>query len=392
MEGIRRLSAKGVGFALLLCLLIFFQATCAPQATFLNQKNANLPPRPRMGSYASSTVGTTFLGPNELGPHGYEYNWSEQNGIVYTCRGGHIDISHTRKAADWTAFLAARAFDRISRNKRSFTFKMREPSVYRIELTYPENWRELPQAEQERIAREIALALGPYLSYAANTWHEILTWFGYGNIAIYSEFPSAFSWEDTFSNLLGTHVAAEALRDTEHTYDKAVTLALDRELKNLGVQKASAARRASEKMRGLWFSGDWLFFVHTKSRNFDIGLDDGLVTPRLVPPIPECRGAEPQPYPVPNLDVLSEHGFSIKFEIEPKEWEKDKILSVIYPNAKEREKRLEPAVHFAPIMDYIRKAAAKKYPYNGDPQDPTPRTTFDFLEHVLPQTSTATPK
>lgn len=191
-----------------------------------------------MGSYATSTVGTAFLGPEELGPHGYEYNWSEQNGIVYTCRGGHIDISHTRKTADWTAFLAARTFDRISRNKRSFTFKMREPSVYRVELTYPENWQDLSQAEQERIARQVALALGPYLSYAANTWHEILTWFGYGNIAIYSEFPSAFSWEDTFSNLLGAHVAAAALRDTEHTYDKAVTLELDRELKNLGIKKA----------------------------------------------------------------------------------------------------------------------------------------------------------
>ena len=297
MKLIRHVSA-GRAAAALFCLSAIIHAGCAPKTRFLNQGNAKMPPRPRMGSYATSTMGTTFLGPEELGPHGYEYNWSEQNGIVYTCKGGHIDISHTRKAADWTAFLAARAFDRISRNKRGFTFKMREPSVYRVELSYPENWQDLPQAEQDRIASQVALALGPYLSYAANTWHEILTWFGYGSIAIYSEFPSAFSWEDTYSNLLGTHIAAEALRDTERSYDKAVTLALDRELKNLGIQKASAARRASEKMRGLWFSGDWLFFVHTKSRNFDIGLDDGLVTPRLVPSVSECRGAVAQPYPV----------------------------------------------------------------------------------------------
>lgn len=48
----------------------------------------------------------------------------------------------------------------------------------------------------------------------------------------------------------------------------------------------------------------------------------------------------------------------MKLEIEPREWEKDRILRTVYPDKK---KRLEPARHFACIMDYIKDDAVKKY-------------------------------
>ena len=55
--------------------------------------------------------------------------------------------------------------------------------------------------------------------------HEILTWHGFRCVGFLPEFLSAFSWEDSFSNLLGTVVASKALRDTEHPYDEAMTIA-----------------------------------------------------------------------------------------------------------------------------------------------------------------------
>ena len=321
----------------------------------------NIKPRTRRGSYASSTIGTDFLNAEDLGRHGYIFNPLEGNGIVYTCKAGHIDIAHLRKNADWTAFLAAKTFKQLMENKTKFSFKLKEPSRYFVKLTYPEGWKDLPQEEKEHIAHNISIKLGQYFAYTATTWHEILTWFGYKCTGLYSEYPSAFTWEDVFSNLLGTHISVLALRDTEHTFDEAMTLALDRELKKLDIQPGRTARRAAKKVRGLWFSGGFLLFVDMKKRNFDIGLDDGFITPCLVPSLRECKRAKAQPYPVPNLDFLSEYGFSVKLEIEPREWEKNKILRIAYPNRKGRRKRLEPVIHFAPIMAYIKEDAEKKY-------------------------------
>jgi len=344
--------------------------------------DARIPPRIRPGSYASPTPGVRFLDGERIGPHSYWYSWSERNGIVYTCKAGHIDIAHVRKAADWTGFLAAITLECLHNNETEFSFKLREPSLYFVKLTYPADWEGLAKKEQERIARDVSVNLGQYFAYTAATWHEILTWFGYQPKAVQSEFQSAFSWEDVFSNLLGTHIAVLALEDTEHDFSQAVTLALDRQLKELGAQPGQTARRAAEKVWGLWFSRP-LFFTVMQRRNFDVGLNDGFVTPWLVPFVPECEGAQAQSLPVPELDFLGQYGFSMKLEIEPREWEKDKVLRIVFgfgapkrtlsrlgnpfpldgvpPDVKKRGKRLEPAVDFPRIMDHIQADAIRRY-------------------------------
>lgn len=326
-------------------------------------------PQIRVGYLASATLGTVFRSRQHLGQHGYRPNWSEKGGMVYTCRAGHIDIVHLRKAADWTAFLAAKTFQQMKNDEAatSFSFRLYEPSRYFVQLTYPEKWKDLPQNDKEHIASDVSIRLGQYFAFVATTWHEILTWFGRRSKPWEDEFCSSFTWEDTFSNLLGTHIAALALQDTQRTFNEAVTLGIDEELKKLDAQPADLSKRASESVRRLWYSGA-LLWIDMKKRNLDIGLDDGFVTPTLVPSLCECEGAEAQPYPVPNLDFLSEHGFSVRFEIEPREWEKDKILRIVYPDAKVRRKRLEPVVHFAPIMDYIKKDAIRRYGHHvGSP-------------------------
>ena len=72
---------------------------------------------------------------------------------------------------------------------------------------------------------------------------------------------------------------------------------------------------------------------YMKKRNFDIGLD-GYVTPTLVPGI--CRD-EPVTYPVPNLDILEEYGFSMEYEIKPNVLEQGDIFRAA------GEKRIYPA-------------------------------------------------
>jgi hypothetical protein len=327
----------------------------------------NSPPRIRFGCYPSSTLGTFFVGPN-LGRHGYYFNLLEKNGIAYTCRGGHIDVIHLRIAADWTAYLAGRTYECLMRGDAGFSYKLAvDRSRNHVRFSYPANWNDLSQAERAAAAEEVALALGPHLAFTMTTWHEILTWFGFRCIGLPTEFPSAFSWEDSYSNLLGTVVAVRALQDKERSYNRAVEIAIDEEMARLGIQPAPVARQASRRVKGTWFTGSVLFFVDIMKRNFDIGLGDGRVTPTLLPGVTQCPGAEPVSYPVPRLDALSRRGFQVTHEIEPREWERHKIFRVVFGDRRDR--RIDPAIHLPRIMEYVEQAAAEKF---GPIADPAP--------------------
>ena len=113
-------------------------------------------------------------------------------------------------------------------------------------------------------------------------------------------------------------------------------------------------------MRGKWFGGYLL--VDTIKENIDYGLDDGHITPVLVPGI--CDGAEPESLPAPTTDILPKYGFSMKYEIQPREWEKSKILKIVFPNGKGR--KIQPDKHFPIIMDYIKNDAVQTYGYDID--------------------------
>ena len=309
-------------------------------------------PRLRLGSFPTSTPGTTFVNADELGQHSYSFSPFEKNGITYTCRGGHIDIVHLRIGADNTKYITNKLYDGLLRDQREFTFVLTgDRSKHHVRISYPENWNQL---QKEPIAREVSLKLGPYLAYSATTWHEMPTWFGFSTMFAIPEFSSAFSWEDTYSNLLGIHIAVKAMRDTEHDYNQAMTLAMRRELEDLGGQSATVAKSAAQKVRGQWFSGN--IAVNMKKRNLDIGLDDGSITPMIVPGL--CPQARPKLYSVPNQDV-SKYGFSMQYQIFPKEFERGKILKIVYPDGEG--KTIKPDIHFAPIMAHIRKVAIKKY-------------------------------
>jgi len=325
----------------------------------------NASPRIRYGTYPCDMLGTPYVG-RDTGAHGYYWPFFEGDGIAYTCRGGHIDVIHLRIAADWTAYLAAESYEHLMKGDSQFSYKLAvDHSRTYVQISYPAGWASLPRAPREAVARKMALAMGPYLCYTTVTWHEILTWYGYKCIGLPVEFASAFSWEDSFSNLVGARVGVQALQDTKHSYNEAVKIALDEELRVLGIQPARVAREAAKSVRGRWYTGDVALFVDMKKRNFDIGLDDGYVTPTLVPNVPdcpECAGAEPISYPVPTLDVLKEYGFSVTVEIEPHEWEKNKILRVV-----REKKRINPEIHFPAIMDHMRRQATARYGPEYDP-------------------------
>lgn len=324
--------------------------------------------------------------------------------IAYTLYGGFVDLDHLLETAEWTRYLAQQTQKHLMNNETDFFFQLHEPARYFVHINYPDYWKNLPQQEKENIVHEISIALGQDFAFTGAVWHEITTWFGYKAMLVPSEFlsafslkdpvsildglhgfryklslfrsdsPSAFSWEDPFSGLLGSRVGAQALQDTEHSPDEAINIALDRELKTLGVQPKYVAKKASEKVKGnplnWYFIHYFPFSVSMKKRNLNIGLKNGSITPWLVPYLNKGEQPKPQPYPVPDLGCLPKHGFSVELEIEPRESIGPRILDIIYSDKRntrdKKNTRIQPHIHFPLIMREIERQAVEKYGPNVD--------------------------
>jgi hypothetical protein len=363
----RNKNALATVFICLLSILLSFFCSCSNQnedrfiTTRLDQFQRR--PRVRIGSVVTPLIWTKYVECNQLGKHGYKSGIYEENGIIYTCRAGHIDIAHVRNNADWTAHLSAVVYDNLRRNNTSFDFRVEGDSVYHVELKYPDNWEKYSPVIKYRTMKDVSIGLGQYFTYIASIWHEMITWFGYKSRGIYSEFHSAFSWEDTFSNVLGSSLGMQAVLDNLHSYDEAVTILLNRQIEELDPQSPDTAREVTQQLEGQWITSH-IISVEMRKRNFDVGLIDGYVTPVILALGCEDQDDAPLHIKAPADDFLNEYGFSMKFEIEPREWERHKILKIIYPQPDSAGERIDPRLHFVKILEHIKQTDALKYGKN----------------------------
>ncbi len=326
--------------------LILLTGSCSNSAVF--QK-----PVGRIGYFFGS--GQRILDSSLLGNH----NENEKNGLVYTCKGGFIDLAHLRKSADWTNYLYQKTKSNLLDNKSEFEFKLKEPSKYFVKLKFPENWQSLNDEDKKQILEDVSIDLGEYFSYTAVTWHEILTAMGYKSTGIFSENASAFSPEDNYSNLLGCCIAKDILRkEGPEDFNNFMTKYLKRELENLRIQNKERTREIEKEIKGKWYKGSFPFMKLIK-KTFDIGLDSGFVRPWIVKGA--CESEVYKEYPIPNLDCLGKYGFSIQLHISPNVWEGDKILSILGDK-----KTIQPETDFKILIDYIREREVKKYGVNVD--------------------------
>jgi len=93
----------------------------------------------------------------------------EVSGIVYTCRGGFIDVAHVRDNADRTLFIAAQ-IGRIAATGGSFLLDG-ERAKRRV-IVKPIQAR-LVRAHG---LREVVVGLAEWVNFQAGVWHEITTW------------------------------------------------------------------------------------------------------------------------------------------------------------------------------------------------------------------------
>lgn len=312
-------------------------------------------PRLRISSYFGSVGGMQFTDPQDMGEHNYNSSWSEKNGMVYTCRAGFIDLGHLREGADRTRYAYQVVRRAIMAGKTEVKFKIIEPSEYRLTLNYPADWRRLTEADRQMSARRIALKLGPYIAHRSLIWHEMITWYGFSSVGLFPENISAFSWEDSYSDALGTILAVRAIRQNR-PFDQAMTSLIAAALKQLEVRPPEVTMEAFKQVEGQWFEGGMYFFVKMNKRNFDVGLDNGQIVPWLVPHI--CPDAAPQPCPVPQLTQADLEGFTIDLQLNPRVMEKSKIYQVLGLDGSEL---IRPSEHFPILLSKIKTEAFEEY-------------------------------
>ncbi len=178
----------------------------------------------------------------KIGEHHYLGDSSEENGIIYSRRGGFIDMGHLRDQADWTAFL----YTQILQNKASGNWSMllgHEGGEKNLNISLIPN---LDNQDMIRLAGKIA--------YDLSVWHEIATWFGASTIPFVPERYSSFSIEDAYSNLLGVTIGMQALQ-SELPYEQAVTQLINKHLKDLeAVATEAETYMAMEAVRDVWWT------------------------------------------------------------------------------------------------------------------------------------------
>lgn len=206
---------------------------------------------------------------DKIGQHAYLGNKEEGNGILYTCKGGFIDLGHLRDQADWTAYL----YFLISNNQgEKLTIKLgHEGGVKRLTLMVPDSIKNID-----------AVNLAGRIAYDLSVWHEIATWFGVSAVPFVPERYSAFSIEDDYSNLLGVNLAMEAIKSNQ-PFQEGMTDVLAQTLDMLGVvQTEQETLEAMEQVEDDWWSRDAKLPSRKIIRKRDISSYAG-ASPLLVP-------------------------------------------------------------------------------------------------------------
>ncbi|HAH25098.1 MAG TPA: hypothetical protein DCL77_15300 [Prolixibacteraceae bacterium] len=185
---------------------------------------------------------TTSL--EKIGPHHYLGDAGEGNGIIYSRRGGFIDMAHLRDQSDWTAYL----YTQLLENRTNGTLS--------LILGYEGGEKTLHVSIPSKMNNTDLIYLAGKIAYDLSVWHEIATWFGASSIPFVPERYSSFSIEDPYSNLLGVSIGIKALQ-SELPYEKAVTAIIKETLKNLdAVQNEAETFLAMEDVRDIWWTRD----------------------------------------------------------------------------------------------------------------------------------------
>jgi hypothetical protein len=268
-------------------------------------------PRMRLGSIPYPGPFNLFkLGdPSDLGEHHYESAGASDSesdqGVIYTCKAGFLDISHVRDTIDLAYYAQRRLELDILAGRTQVELPTSVPSTLHLTLDYPDFWASLSGPAKARTAHELSILMSQRLAYLMGIWHEAVTWMGYRSSGLFTEDRSAFTYEDTMSHMVGVMVAATVLRQRGDDYDEAVTLALRQVIDGLGAVSPDTASKAIGLVEGRWWKDG-----NSLKRYLDVGLDDETIEPWLVPGLAGCNVKRVPSYALPSMANVSGRDFS----------------------------------------------------------------------------------
>lgn len=193
----------------------------------------------------------------------------EANGLIYTRRGGFIDIAHVRDTADNTFYLFTRLYPKLGQNWRLFYSE--ELGLRRAQF-HPFT---PPASMVDRY--NLAAWLAGHVAFQLAQWHEIAQWYGFQSVPGFSEEISAFSPEDLYANLLGARLAINVILQghagSVENYNLAMDKALSQALIDLEAVNVAETERQFREVDGDWWNSKRRVpdkFLVLK-RNYDLG-------------------------------------------------------------------------------------------------------------------------
>ena len=254
-----------------------------------------------------------LVDPGDVGPHRYDNGYlsiqradprgivdNENNGLIYTCRGGFIDLAHVRDNADNTLAFAT-AIGR-SLDKGGMIEVPPQGAAMRVRLQPISG-----NAIRKYGRMQLAVALAEWLAYQFSIWHEIATFYGYASLSQWPEKISSFSPEDLYSNQIGVRLAGAIILGkgarSDLEYGKSMDAWIERMLQRLEAVSLEDSRAAMQAVDGAWWDSekripDWTL---VKRRQFETSpflrpwrLEDlSPGTKGAVEPLDQCRNAGP---------------------------------------------------------------------------------------------------
>jgi hypothetical protein len=176
----------------------------------------------------ANTIQLDEIGAHAFDAGSYSYEKSspdsgkstENNGMIYTRKGGFIDLAHVRDTADNAVALFYLIKPKLGQAQSielpleigHRTFELEEFDI--SHLTASERW-------------ELAASMAARLAFTMAEAHEISQWHGYRSFSLWTEAVSAYSIEDLYSNMLGAKIALAVLTNnlamTKQQYNYHIT-------------------------------------------------------------------------------------------------------------------------------------------------------------------------
>lgn len=174
---------------------------------------------------------------------------NENMGIIYSRKGGFIDIAHVRDTADYTYYLFTQIYPRLGEAwMLTLTDELASRRVQFRAFTPPDNAAD---------SYTLSVYLAARLAFRIAVWHEIAQWYGYHSVPGFSEEISAFTPEDLYSNLLGARLAITFLLKghggSVEDFNRGMLGILPSALAQLYAQPADATRAAFDSIDGRWW-------------------------------------------------------------------------------------------------------------------------------------------